>query len=77
MRISTTYINQKLVIMATKYIKEDGSLDVEKICKLPYEEKKCEMAKLTREQMKEFVANLPINESHNPQKVIKVNYKKY
>lgn len=56
-------------------LKEDGSLDIEKINKLPYEEKKREMSKFTREQMKEYASKLPINESHNPVRVRKVNYK--
>lgn len=56
-------------------LKEDGSLDVERINKLPREEKKREMAKFTREQMKEYISKLPINELHNPVKVIKVDYK--
>ena len=58
-----------------EYLKEDGSLDVERINKLPREEKKREMAKFTREQMNEYISKLPINELHNPVKVIKVDYK--
>ena len=58
-----------------EYLKEDGSLDVERINKLPYEEKKREMAKFTREQMKEYISKLPKDELHNPVKIIKVDYK--
>ena len=56
-------------------LKEDGSLDIEWINKLPLEEKKREMSKLTKEQIKEYASNLPINESKNPVRVLKVNYK--
>lgn len=56
-------------------LKEDGSLDIEWINKLPLEEKKHEMSKLTKEQIKEYASNLPINESNNPVRVLKVNYK--
>ena len=56
-------------------LKEDGSLDYERIRNLPLEEKHREMGKFTREQMKEYLSNLPISESHCPVKVIKVDYK--
>ena len=55
-------------------LKEDGSLDVERIQKLPLEEKRHEMSKLTKEQMKEYVSKLPINESHKPITPMKVDY---
>ena len=55
-------------------LKEDGSLDYERIRQLPLEEKHREMAKFTREQMKEYLSKLPINESHCPVKVVKVDY---
>ncbi len=57
------------------YLKEDGSLDVERINKLPLEEKDREISKFTRKQMKEFISKLPINESQTSPKVVKVNYK--
>ena len=41
-------------------LKEDGSLDVERINKLPYEEKIHEISKLTREQVEEYFSKLPI-----------------
>ena len=55
-------------------LKEDGSLDYERIRQLPLEEKHREMAKFTREQMKEYLSKLPINETHCPVKVVKVDY---
>ena len=57
-----------------KYLKEDGSLDVEIIKKLPLEEKKHIMSKLTRDQLKEYISYLPINESREPITPIKVDY---
>ena len=57
-----------------KYLKEDGSLDVERINKLPLEEKKHIMSKLTRDQLKEYISYLPINESREPITPIKVDY---
>ncbi len=57
-----------------KYLKEDGSLDVERIKKLTLEEKKHIMSKLTRDQLKEYISYLPINESREPITPIKVDY---
>ena len=56
-------------------LKEDGSLDVERIRQLPFEEKKRELSRFTREQMNEYVSKIPINESHEPVKVVEVDYK--
>lgn len=53
--------------------KEDGSLDVERIKKLPLEEKHRVMSRFTREQMKEYLSKVPV--SHGPITPIKVNYK--
>ena len=59
----------------TSFLKEDGSLDVERIRKLPIEEKDREIGKFTREQMKEYISKLPINETmQNTIKVVKVDY---
>jgi hypothetical protein len=58
----------------TTLLKEDGSLDIERINNLPREEKIREMGKFTRAQMNEYVSKMPINESHTPVKVIKVDY---
>ena len=57
-----------------KYLKEDGSLDVERIKNLPLEEKKHIMSKLTRDQLKEYISYLPINKSREPITPIKVDY---
>lgn len=59
----------------TRFLKEDGSLDVERIRKLPIEEKDREIGKFTREQMKEYISKLSINETmQNTIKVVKVDY---
>jgi hypothetical protein len=55
-------------------LKEDGSLDVERINKLPLEERHREIGKFTREQMEEYLSKLPINESHYPLKIVEVDY---
>ena len=41
-------------------LKEDGSLDVDRIRKLPFEDKKRELSRFTREQMNEYVSKIPI-----------------
>lgn len=56
-------------------LKEDGSLDVERINQLPLEEQWREIGKFTREQMGEYISKLPINESPSSVKVIRVDYK--
>lgn len=55
-------------------LKEDGSLDVERINKLPYEEKIHKISKLTREQVEEYFSKLPIKESHTSITPVKVDY---
>lgn len=57
------------------YLKEDGSLDMERINKLSLEEKTEMMGSFTRKQMKEYISKMPITESCGTVKVIKVNYK--
>ena len=42
-----------------KYLKEDGSLDVERINKLPIEEYMDVMRDLTQEQIEEYISKLP------------------
>lgn len=54
-------------------LKEDGSLDVERINKLPFEEYIIEIGTLTQEQYKEYVSKLPINESKEHTKAIEVD----
>ena len=55
----------------TTLLKEDGSLDVEWINKLPLGERLDEMRKFTREQMEEYFSKVGItfNESTKPTKV--------
>ncbi len=55
-------------------LKEDGSLDVERINKLPLKEYMEEIGELTQEQYKEYVSKLPINESNEPIRAIEVDY---
>ena len=45
------------------FLKEDGSLDIEKIQKLPYDEYMYELTHFTKEQREEYFSALPINES--------------
>lgn len=56
-----------------KYLKEDGSLNVEHIDKLPLEEYMNAMGDLTQEQVKEYISKLPINESNEPMRAINVD----
>lgn len=56
------------------YIKEDGSLDEERINKLPYEMYMEVMGTLTEAQVNEYLSSLPINESKEPVQAVKVNY---
>lgn len=44
-------------------LKEDGSLDIERIQKLPYKEYIHEISNFTKEQYDEYVSKIPINES--------------
>lgn len=55
-------------------LKEDGSLDIERINNLPFEEYMDEMGTLTQEQVKEYVSKLPLNESNEPMRAIEVDY---
>lgn len=55
-------------------LKEDGSLDIERINKLPYEEYMDEMGTLSEEQIKEYISKIPLNESNEPMRAVKVNY---
>ncbi len=55
-------------------LKEDGSLDVERIDKLPLEEYEKEIGALTQEQYKEYISKQPINESNKPLRAIEVDY---
>lgn len=56
------------------FLKEDGSLDIERINKLPLEEYLDMMGDLTQEQIEEYLLKLPINESNESMKAILVDY---
>ena len=57
-----------------EYLKEDGSLDVERIKNLPLEEYMDAMGNLTQEQVKEYVSTLPVEKTYErmPPKVVDV-----
>lgn len=55
-------------------LKEDGSLDIEKINRLPIEEYMEVIGKMTNEEYKEYCSKTPINESNEPVHPIKVDY---
>ena len=57
-----------------KYLKEDGSLDVERINKLPIEEYMDVIGDLTQEQYKYYLSKTPINESQEPVRAVVVDY---
>ena len=56
------------------FLKEDGSLDVERINKLPIEEYMEVIGDLTKEQYEYYLSKTPINESREPVKAIVVDY---
>lgn len=55
-------------------LKENGELDVERINKLPIEEYMEVIGGLTEEQYKEYLSNLPINESKEPVRAVVIDY---
>jgi len=57
-----------------EFLKEDGSLDIERINSLPYEEYMDAMGDLTQEQVQEYLSKLPIDESDEPMRAIVVDY---
>ena len=56
-----------------EYLKEDGSLDVERIRKLSLDERLHEIGRFTREQVEEYFSKVPV--CYGPIKPVKVNYK--
>lgn len=56
------------------YLKEDGSLDIEHINRLPIEEYMEIIGKLTDEQYNYYVSTLPINEGKQHTKAVIVDY---
>ena len=55
-------------------LKENGELDIERINELPIEEYMEVIGGLTEEQYKEYLSNLPINESKGPVRAVVVDY---
>ena len=55
-------------------LKEDGSLDIERINQLPIEEYMEEIGNLTEEQYEEYLSKLPLCESQNCKRDIVVDY---
>ena len=54
-------------------LKEDGSLDIERINKLPLEEHMKEVGSLTREQFKEYISSIPLNEGKTYPRAVRVD----
>lgn len=55
------------------YLKEDGSLDIERINRLPYEEYMDMMGTLSEAQVNDYLSALPIDESNEPVQAIEVD----
>lgn len=55
-------------------LKENGELDIERINEQPIEEYMEVICGLTEEQYKEYLSNLPINESKEPVRAVVVDY---
>lgn len=55
-------------------LKENGELDIERINEQPIEEYMEVIGGLTEEQYKEYLSNLPINESKEPVRAVVVDY---
>lgn len=60
--------------MKKKFLNEDGSLNIEHINKLSYEEYMDTMGMLTQKQIKEYNSRLSINESNEPMQAVWVEY---
>ena len=54
-------------------LKEDGSLDIEPINKLPLEEHMNEIGSFTREQFRQYVSTIPLNEGKSYPHFIRVD----
>ena len=54
-------------------LKEDGSLDIERINSLPLEERMGVIGELTEEHYNAYISSLPLNESSEPVHIIKSN----
>lgn len=56
------------------YLKKDGSLDIERINALPIHEYMDTLGSLTGNQIDEYLAKLPKDESPEPMSAIKVDF---
>ena len=56
------------------FLKEDGSLDIERINSLPLRESMEAIGDLTQEQYKDYISKLAINESMEPVRAITVDW---
>ena len=54
-------------------LKEDGSLDIERINKLPINEHMKVIGSLTREQFEQYISTIPINEGKDYPRAIRVD----
>jgi hypothetical protein len=63
-------MNKRVLIMV--FLKEDGSLDIERINNLPIEEYWDMMGELTETQVIEYNSKLSLNESNEPMKALMV-----
>ena len=57
-----------------KYLKEDGSLDVERIHQLPIEEYAKIVSSFSDSQLAYYISKLPVSESQQPIKAVFVDY---
>lgn len=57
-------------------LKKDGSLDIKWINNLPLEEHIYKVSHLTKEQRKEYISKLPLNEAKKPHTTIYGNLRK-
>ena len=57
------------------FLKEDGSLDIERIDSLPHDERVRMIGKMTEKELECYLKSFPMNEDKKqPIKVIKVSY---
>lgn len=63
---------KKVLIMA--FLKEDGSLDIERINELHLEEFTKKIELMAEDEYNEFVSKQMINESQEPIRIIEVDY---
>lgn len=59
--------------MIMALLKADGTLDIERINELPLKEHMKEIGSFTREQFKQYVSTIPINEGKTYPRAIRVD----